>query len=116
MKNKYIFILTVTVITSLLLSIASEGLKSLKLKNIELDTLEFHSVQHIHYLSEVEKRVYSDRANFLGDIDFVQDNQSLSSKGVLRGLHFQNPPYAQGKLVRVIKGVVVDVAVDIRKD
>jgi dTDP-4-dehydrorhamnose 3,5-epimerase len=49
-------------------------------------------------------------------LDFVQDNQSLSSKGVLRGLHFQNPPYAQGKLVRVIKGAVLDVAVDIRKD
>ena len=39
------------------------------------------------------------------DLDFVQDNQSLSTKGVLRGLHFQNPPYAQGILVRVIKGV-----------
>ena len=50
------------------------------------------------------------------DLDFVQDNQSLSSKGVLRGLHFQNPPYAQGKLVRVIKGAVLDVTVDIRKD
>ena len=50
------------------------------------------------------------------DLDFVQDNQSLSSKGVLRGLHFQNPPYAQGKLVRVIKGAVLDVALDIRKD
>ena len=50
------------------------------------------------------------------DLDFVQDNQSLSNKGVLRGLHFQNPPYAQGKLVRVIKGAVLDVAVDIRKD
>ena len=49
------------------------------------------------------------------DLDFVQDNQSLSQKGVLRGLHFQNPPFAQGKLVRVIKGAVVDVAVDIRK-
>ena len=48
------------------------------------------------------------------DLDFVQDNQSLSKKGVLRGLHFQNPPYAQGKLVRVIKGSVIDVAVDIR--
>jgi dTDP-4-dehydrorhamnose 3,5-epimerase len=46
---------------------------------------------------------------------FVQDNQSLSQKGVLRGLHFQNPPYAQGKLVRVISGSVLDVAVDIRK-
>ena len=50
------------------------------------------------------------------DLDFVQDNQSLSAKGVLRGLHFQNPPYAQGKLVRVIKGAVLDIAVDIRKD
>ena len=49
-------------------------------------------------------------------VDFVQDNQSLSHKGVLRGLHFQNPPFTQGKLVRVIKGAVLDVAVDIRKD
>ncbi|MGQ0829022.1 MAG: dTDP-4-dehydrorhamnose 3,5-epimerase [Bacteroidota bacterium] len=49
------------------------------------------------------------------DVNFVQDNQSLSQKGVLRGLHFQNPPYAQGKLVRVIKGAVLDVVVDIRK-
>lgn len=48
--------------------------------------------------------------------EFVQDNQSLSQKGVLRGLHFQNPPFAQGKLVRVIKGSVFDVAVDIRKN
>ncbi len=46
---------------------------------------------------------------------FVQDNESKSQKGVLRGLHFQNPPHAQGKLVRVIKGAVLDVAVDIRK-
>ncbi len=50
------------------------------------------------------------------NLDFVQDNQSLSQKGVLRGLHFQNPPYAQGKLVRVITGAVFDVAVDIRKN
>ena len=48
--------------------------------------------------------------------DFVQDNQSVSSKGVLRGLHFQNPPYAQAKLVRVTKGSVLDVAVDLRKN
>jgi dTDP-4-dehydrorhamnose 3,5-epimerase len=48
--------------------------------------------------------------------DFVQDNQSLSQKGVLRGLHFQNNPFAQGKLVRVITGAVFDVAVDIRKN
>ncbi|MDX2172835.1 MAG: dTDP-4-dehydrorhamnose 3,5-epimerase [Bacteroidota bacterium] len=50
------------------------------------------------------------------DLSFVQDNQSLSQKGVLRGLHFQNPPHAQGKLVRVINGSVFDVAVDIRKN
>jgi dTDP-4-dehydrorhamnose 3,5-epimerase len=46
---------------------------------------------------------------------FRQDNESLSSKGVLRGLHFQKPPYAQGKLVRVISGRVLDVVVDLRK-
>ncbi len=48
-------------------------------------------------------------------VHFVQDNESKSSYGVLRGLHFQKPPYAQSKLVRVIKGAVLDVAVDIRK-
>jgi dTDP-4-dehydrorhamnose 3,5-epimerase len=47
---------------------------------------------------------------------FVQDNQSLSQKGVLRGLHFQAPPHAQGKLVRVLSGAVLDVALDIRKN
>jgi dTDP-4-dehydrorhamnose 3,5-epimerase len=51
----------------------------------------------------------------IGPIHFVQDNESKSSYGVLRGLHFQKPPYAQSKLVRVIKGSVLDVAVDIRK-
>jgi len=48
--------------------------------------------------------------------NFVQDNQSLSNTGVLRGLHFQAPPFDQGKLVRVITGAVLDVAVDIRKN
>ena len=54
---------------------------------------------------------------FLGyQINFCQDNESKSSKGVLRGLHYQLPPHAQTKLVRVIKGRVLDVAVDIRKN
>ena len=54
---------------------------------------------------------------FLGyQINFCQDNESKSSKGVLRGLHYQLPPYAQTKLVRVISGRVLDVAVDIRKN
>jgi dTDP-4-dehydrorhamnose 3,5-epimerase len=49
-------------------------------------------------------------------ITFVQDNESKSSYGVVRGLHFQRPPFAQSKLVRVIKGAVLDVAVDLRKN
>lgn len=48
-------------------------------------------------------------------VRFVQDNESKSAYGVLRGLHFQKPPYAQSKLVRVVKGAVLDVAVDIRR-
>lgn len=49
-------------------------------------------------------------------MNFVQDNESKSGRGVIRGLHFQKPPFAQGKLVRVVKGSVMDVAVDIRKN
>jgi dTDP-4-dehydrorhamnose 3,5-epimerase len=53
---------------------------------------------------------------FIGyEVTFVQDNESKSTKGVLRGLHYQLPPYSQAKLVRVIEGSVLDVAVDIRK-
>ena len=50
------------------------------------------------------------------DLNFVQDNQSFSKKGVVRGLHFQKSPYGQGKLVRVIKGRVMDIAVDLREE
>ena len=59
-------------------------------------------------LEKFEENVYP--------IKFVQDNESKSSKGVLRGLHFQKPPFAQAKLVRSIEGKVLDVAVDIRKN
>jgi dTDP-4-dehydrorhamnose 3,5-epimerase len=51
-----------------------------------------------------------------GEIEFVQDNHSRSRQGILRGLHFQRPPHAQGKLVRVVAGSVFDVAVDIRRE
>ena len=55
-------------------------------------------------------------AKLLGrDITFVQDNESLSHKGVIRGLHFQLPPHAQSKLVRVVRGSILDVVVDIRR-
>ena len=60
---------------------------------------------------------FSERAfnSQVREVKFVQDNESKSCYGVLRGLHFQKPPYAQSKLVRVVKGAVLDVAVDIRK-
>lgn len=51
----------------------------------------------------------------VGEVHFVQDNESKSSYGVMRGLHFQRPPFTQSKLVRCVKGAVLDVAVDIRK-
>jgi dTDP-4-dehydrorhamnose 3,5-epimerase len=66
-----------------------------------------------YFFESWSKRAYQ---NIGLDLDFVQDNQSFSQKGVLRGLHFQNPPFAQGKLVRVVKGAVIDVVVDIRID
>lgn len=50
------------------------------------------------------------------DVTFVQDNISMSQRGVLRGIHFQKPPFAQGKLVQVLRGAVLDLAVDLRKD
>lgn len=52
----------------------------------------------------------------LGDVHFVQDNESKSSKGVLRGLHFQKPPFSQAKLVRCSQGEILDVALDLRKE
>ena len=58
---------------------------------------------------------YRDFAEAVGPVNFVQDNESRSGYGVVRGLHFQKPPFCQSKLVRVVKGAVLDVAVDIRK-
>lgn len=76
----------------------------------------------------IEPRVFTDSRGYffesfnkkafeeaVGHIDFVQDNESCSSRGVMRGLHFQRPPHAQAKLVRCVRGAVLDVAVDIRK-
>jgi dTDP-4-dehydrorhamnose 3,5-epimerase len=58
----------------------------------------------------------NDFEQFLPSVKFVQDNESKSTRGVLRGLHFQRPPHAQAKLIRVIEGSVWDVAVDIRQE
>jgi dTDP-4-dehydrorhamnose 3,5-epimerase len=59
-----------------------------------------------YFLENFNEKSFKDA---IGGINFVQDNESLSMKNVLRGLHFQKPPHAQGKLVRVIKGSVLDV-------
>ena len=76
----------------------------------------------------VETRIFKDARGYffesfsqrefdekVGHVEFVQDNESMSSYGVMRGLHFQRPPFTQTKLVRCVKGKVLDVAVDIRK-
>jgi dTDP-4-dehydrorhamnose 3,5-epimerase len=64
-----------------------------------------------HFFESYNKKVFTDAGI---DANFVQDNQSLSQKNTIRGLHAQAPPYAQGKMVRVIQGAVLDVAVDLR--
>jgi dTDP-4-dehydrorhamnose 3,5-epimerase len=69
--------------------------------------------QRGYFLESFNEKLFSEVVG--KKITFVQDNESLSSKNVVRGLHFQKPPYAQGKLVRVVKGSVLDVAVDLRK-
>lgn len=70
-----------------------------------------------YFFESFSQREFDEKvAPILGhSISFVQDNESMSSYGVMRGLHFQRPPYTQSKLVRCVKGAVLDVAVDIRK-
>lgn len=83
---------------------------------------------HLNGVVIIEPKVFGDERGYffesyreseftenVGTYTFVQDNESMSGRGVLRGLHYQLPPHAQSKLVRVVKGAVLDVAVDIRK-
>lgn len=65
------------------------------------------------FMESFNQRTFNEAAGY--EVNFVQDNHSRSSKGVLRGLHYQLPPHAQGKLVRVTSGAVFDVAVDMRR-
>ena len=65
-----------------------------------------------YFFESYSKKEFDEK---VAPVEFVQDNESCSSRGVMRGLHFQRPPYAQAKLVRCVKGRVLDVAVDIRK-
>lgn len=66
------------------------------------------------FLESFNQKIFEEAVGY--KVEFVQDNHSKSSKGVLRGLHFQKDPHAQGKLVRCVAGEVFDVAVDIRKN
>lgn len=66
-----------------------------------------------YFLESFNAKEFAEKTGL--NINFVQDNESLSSYGVMRGLHFQTPPFTQSKLVRCVKGSVLDVAVDIRK-
>lgn len=67
-----------------------------------------------YFFESYSKKLFDEAVGY--PVEFVQDNQSKSSYGVVRGLHFQRPPFAQAKLVRCIKGRVLDVAVDMRRD
>ena len=66
-----------------------------------------------YFMESFNAREFAEKTGL--NINFVQDNESMSSYGVMRGLHFQYPPFTQSKLVRCVKGAVLDVAVDIRK-
>lgn len=73
--------------------------------------------QRGYFFESFSQREFDNKVSpFLGhSVNFVQDNESMSTYGVMRGLHFQRPPYSQAKLVRCVKGSVLDVALDIRK-
>ena len=73
-----------------------------------------HSDRRGYFLETFRQDLFEEMLK--DQVSFVQDNESRSTKGVIRGLHFQIPPYAQAKLVRVIKGTVLDIAVDLRTD
>lgn len=74
---------------------------------------DYHSDERGYFYESFNQKWFNDN---ISDSVFCQDNQSFSKYGVLRGFHLQLPPFEQAKLVRVVKGAVIDVAVDIRKD
>ncbi len=89
----------------------------MKITNSTIDEVKIFEPKVFHdergfFFESFNKKFFQESFNY--EIEFVQDNHSKSSKGVLRGLHYQLDPFAQGKLVRVISGEVFDVAVDIR--
>ena len=91
----------------------------MEVKDLELEGLKLISLNQIHdergyFFESFNEKKFREMTGV--DVNFVQDNVSLSSETVVRGLHYQVPPMAQGKYVQVLKGKVIDVAVDIRPD
>jgi dTDP-4-dehydrorhamnose 3,5-epimerase len=86
---------------------------TLKIPDIKLIEPEIYEDDRGYFFESFNQQEFNEAIGT--EISFVQDNQSKSKKGVLRGLHYQKEPYAQGKLVRVLSGEVFDVAVDIRE-
>ena len=99
-------------------------MKTEKTTNMEVIKTEFKDLYILrpkvfeddrgYFLETFNQKVFKEKTGL--DINFVQDNESESFRGVLRGLHYQNEPHAQSKLVRVIKGAVLDVVVDLRPE
>ena len=88
------------------------NIKPTAIEGVVIIEPKVHSDSRGYFLESYSKR---ELAAAIGDIEFVQDNESQSVRGVIRGLHFQCPPFSQAKLVRCIRGCVRDVAVDLRK-
>lgn len=91
-------------------------MKIIELEIPELKVLvpDVHEDERGFFYESFVHKFFSDKMNI--DVKFVQENHTLSYKGVLRGLHYQLPPYEQGKLIKVVEGEIYDVALDIRED
>ncbi len=89
-------------------------LKTTKFDDVYIFVPEVHKDTRGYFYESYNSRIFKDKIN--SETYFVQDNHSMSSKNVLRGLHYQKPPFEQAKLIRVITGKIYDVIVDVRKD
>jgi len=84
-----------------------------EIENLIIIEPKIHGDNRGYFVETFKKDLFEKE---VGIVNFIQENESMSSKGVLRGMHLQVPPYTQAKLVRVIEGEVIDVAVDLRTD
>lgn len=104
----------ISIITNLCIPKDKMKIEATPLKDCFIIHNHYHGDQRGYFVESYNQQAFEIATGL--QINFVQDNQSLSQKGVLRGLHFQQGEYAQAKLVRVLKGKVLDVVVDLRKN